>query len=125
MRLVCVLITFENDMGRTDIPTDGTTDTTSYTYRDVTAHLKRKISLRLSLCSLLPSQNLHTPLPFLSLSSVVIRGKINSALSLPLDEIPHNDSLAALLAIPHLNFFHVQRIVDLLAPTVPIRAGSF
>jgi len=49
--------------------------------------------------------------------AVVIRGKINSALSLPLDEIPHNDSLAALLAIPHLNFFHVQDIVDLLAPT--------
>ena len=47
MRLVCVLITFENNTGRTDgrtygttdRRTDGRTDTTSY--RDATAHLKR------------------------------------------------------------------------------------
>ena len=39
MRLVCVLSTFENNWGRTDRPTDGRTDTTSY--RDATAHLKR------------------------------------------------------------------------------------
>ena len=38
MRLVCVLFTFENNMGHTDERTDGRTDTTSY--RDATAHLK-------------------------------------------------------------------------------------
>jgi len=49
--------------------------------------------------------------------AVVVRGKINAALSLPLDDIPANDSLAALLAIPHLNFFHVRDIVDVLSLT--------
>ena len=53
--------------------------------------------------------------------SVVVRGKINAALSLPLDDIPANDSLAALLAIPHLNFFHVRDIVDVLSLTVSRR----
>ena len=50
--------------------------------------------------------------------TVVVRGKINAALSLPLDEIPKSEKLAALLAIPHLNFFHVQDIVDVLGLTV-------
>lgn len=49
--------------------------------------------------------------------AVVVRGKINAALSLPLDEIAKNENLAALLAIPHLNFFHVKDIVDVLSPT--------
>jgi len=49
--------------------------------------------------------------------AVVVRGKINAALSLPLDEIPKSEKLAALLAIPHLNFFHVQDIVDVLGLT--------
>ena len=40
MRLVCVLFTFENNTGPTDGRTDRRTDTTSY--RDATAHLKRK-----------------------------------------------------------------------------------
>ena len=40
MRLVCVLFTFENNTGPTYGPTDRRTDTTSY--RDATAHLKRK-----------------------------------------------------------------------------------
>ena len=42
MRVVCVLFTFENNTGRTDLrtegQTDGRTDTTSY--RDARAHLK-------------------------------------------------------------------------------------
>ena len=52
MRLACVLFTFENNAGQTDLrtdrrtdgPTDGRTDTTSY--RDATAHLKRFLSMR-------------------------------------------------------------------------------
>ena len=44
MRLVCILSTFKNDAGQTDLQTDlrtyGRTDTTSY--RDATAHLKIK-----------------------------------------------------------------------------------
>ena len=42
MRLVCVLSIFENNWGRTDRPTDGRTDTTSY--RDATAHLKMNMT---------------------------------------------------------------------------------
>ena len=40
MRLVRVLLIFENNMGRTDLWTDGRTDTTSF--RDATAYLKNK-----------------------------------------------------------------------------------
>ena len=48
MHLVCVLFPFENNTGhtdgRTDGPTDGRTDrrTDTTSYRDATAHLKRK-----------------------------------------------------------------------------------
>ena len=41
MRLVCVLFTFENNTGHTDLRTDGQMDMTSY--RDVTAHLKTHV----------------------------------------------------------------------------------
>ena len=46
MRLVCVLFTFENNAGPTDLRTDGRTDgrtdrrTDTSSYRDATAHLK-------------------------------------------------------------------------------------
>ena len=62
---------------------------------------------------------------FAHILSVVVRGKINAALSLPLDDIPANDSLASLLAIPHLNFFHVRDIVDVLSLTVSHRSVHF
>jgi predicted ribosome quality control (RQC) complex YloA/Tae2 family protein len=51
------------------------------------------------------------------LKLVVIRGKINAALSLPETEIPDDDPLRVLLAIPHPNFFHVRQIVEILAKT--------
>jgi len=47
--------------------------------------------------------------------AVVVRGKINVAVSLPLDDIPENERLTSLLAIPHLNYFHVHEIVELLS----------
>ena len=50
--------------------------------------------------------------------SVVVRGKINAAVSLPLDDIPENERLTSLLAIPHLNYFHVHEIVELLSVSV-------
>jgi len=48
MRLVCVLFTFENNTGQTDGPTDGPTDgrTDTTSYRDATAHLKIRTSIR-------------------------------------------------------------------------------
>jgi len=49
--------------------------------------------------------------------AVVIRGKINSAVSLPLVDIPNNDKLNHLLSIPHLNFFHILQIIELLEVT--------
>ena len=44
MRLVCVLFNFQNNTGHTDLLTDGRTDgpTDTTSYRDATAHLKRK-----------------------------------------------------------------------------------
>ena len=52
MRLVCVLFTFENNTGPTDLRTDLRTDTTSY--RDAKAHLKRKNPFS-SVCVVMPS----------------------------------------------------------------------
>jgi len=49
--------------------------------------------------------------------AVVVRGKINSALSLPLEEIPVSERLSALLAVPHPNFFHVREIIDVVSVT--------
>jgi len=49
--------------------------------------------------------------------AVIVRGKINAAVSLPLDDIPENDALTSLLAIPHLNYFHVGQIVEVLSST--------
>ena len=60
---------------------------------------------------------LSSSLLFLFLS-VIVRGKINAAVSLPLDDIPENDALTSLLAIPHLNYFHVGQIVEVLSSTV-------
>lgn len=49
--------------------------------------------------------------------AVVVRGKINVAVSLPLEDIPENEKLTSLLAIPHLNYFHIGQIVDALSIT--------
>lgn len=49
--------------------------------------------------------------------AVVVRGKINSAVSLPLTDIPQNEKLSFLLSIPHLNYFHVLEVVDILNAT--------